>query len=206
VRKRDEDEFERAFRSAYRSVLQIVSLVLQDRGRAEEVTQDAFVRLYERWGGAVAYEHPEAWVHKVAVRDAIRRANRERLVPVVALVDLVAVEGGVTATVKALTKQDNVQPSQPRPVSIDGHTGQMVRFQVPSGFNIEECWGGESLRPIGVGGSWSSVFPGWTYRLWVLDLNGEPATILAAHGPETTPTELTELTNMVEGLHFTQPR
>lgn len=87
MRKRDKDEFERAFRSAYRPVLQTVCLVLQDRGRAEEVTQDAFVRLYERWGGAVAYEHPQAWVRKVAVRDAIRRANRERVVPVVALVD-----------------------------------------------------------------------------------------------------------------------
>jgi len=87
VRKRDKDEFERVFRSAYRPVLQTVFLVLQDRGRAEEVTQDAFVRLYERWGGAVVYEHPEAWVRKVAVRDAIRRANRERVVPVVALVE-----------------------------------------------------------------------------------------------------------------------
>ena len=119
---------------------------------------------------------------------------------------MVRVEGGVAATVKALTKQDKVQPSQPRPVSIDGHAGQLVRFQVPLGFNIEECWGGESLRPLGIGGSWSSVFPGWTYRLWVLDLDGDPVTILAAHGPETTPGELTELTNMVEGLHFTQPR
>lgn len=87
MRKRDKDEFERVFRSAYRPVLQTVSLVLQDRGRAEEVTQDAFVRLYERWGGAVTYEHPGAWVRKVAVRDAIRRANRERVVPVVALVE-----------------------------------------------------------------------------------------------------------------------
>ena len=87
MRTRDKDEFEWAFRSAYRPVLQTVFLVLQDRGRAEEVTQDAFVRLYERWGGAAAYEHPEAWVRKVAVRDAIRRANRERVVPVVALVD-----------------------------------------------------------------------------------------------------------------------
>jgi len=87
MRKQDKEEFERAFRSAYRPVLQTVFLVLQDRGRAEEVTQDAFVRLYERWGGAVAYERPEAWVRKVAVRDAIRRANRERVVPVVAWVD-----------------------------------------------------------------------------------------------------------------------
>ena len=87
MRKRDQDEFERVFRSAYRSVLQTAFLVLQDRGRAEEVTQDAFLRLYERWGSAVAFEHPQAWVRKVAVRDAIRRVKRERVVPVVALVE-----------------------------------------------------------------------------------------------------------------------
>ena len=75
------------FRSAYRSVLQTVSLVLQDRGRAEEVTQEAFLRLYERWGGAVSFEHPGAWVRRVAVRDAIRRARRERVIPVRAAVD-----------------------------------------------------------------------------------------------------------------------
>lgn len=87
MRKRDQEEFERVFRSAYRAVLQTASLVLQDRGRAEEVTQDAFLRLYERWGGAVTFERPEAWVRKVAVRDAVRRAKRERVVPVMALVD-----------------------------------------------------------------------------------------------------------------------
>jgi hypothetical protein len=30
--------------------------------------------------------------------------------------------------------------------------------------------------------------------------------ILAAHGPETTPTELAALTDMVEGLRFIDPR
>lgn len=87
MRKQDQEEFERVFRSAYRAVLQTASLVLQDRGRAEEVTQDAFLRLYERWGGSATFERPEAWVRRVAVRDAIRRAKRERLVPVVALAD-----------------------------------------------------------------------------------------------------------------------
>jgi RNA polymerase sigma factor (sigma-70 family) len=87
VKQRDREEFERVFRSAYRAVLQTATLVLQDRGRAEEVTQDAFLRLYERWGGTVPFEHPEAWVRKVAVRDAIRRAKRERVVPLRAVVD-----------------------------------------------------------------------------------------------------------------------
>ena len=87
MRQGDRDEFERVFRSAYRSVLGSTYLVLHDRGRAEEVTQDAFVRLYERWGKAVSIDHPVAWVRTVAVRDAIRRAKRERFVPVIEVVD-----------------------------------------------------------------------------------------------------------------------
>jgi RNA polymerase sigma factor (sigma-70 family) len=78
MRGADAGEFEQVFRSAYPSVLRTVYLVLHDRGRAEEVTQDAFLRLYERWSKAIIYDHPVAWVRKVAVRDAIRRAERER--------------------------------------------------------------------------------------------------------------------------------
>ena len=78
MRTADRGEFEQVFRSAYPSVLRTAYLVLRDRGRAEEVTQDAFLRLYERWPKAVHYEHPAAWVRKVVVRDAIRRAERER--------------------------------------------------------------------------------------------------------------------------------
>jgi len=78
MRTVDRGEFERVFRAAYPSVLRTAYLVLHDRGRAEEVTQDAFLRLYERWGKAVSYDHPVAWVRTVVVRDAIRRAERER--------------------------------------------------------------------------------------------------------------------------------
>jgi len=60
-------------------VLRTTYLVLHDRGRAEEVTQDAFLRLYERWRGVSAIEHPEAWVRRVAVRAAVRSAQRTRL-------------------------------------------------------------------------------------------------------------------------------
>jgi RNA polymerase sigma-70 factor (ECF subfamily) len=60
---------------------------LQDRGRAEEVTQDAFLRLYERWSGVVKVDHPEAWVRKVACRSAIRTARRGRSLSLVTSVE-----------------------------------------------------------------------------------------------------------------------
>lgn len=72
-------EFEWVFRSTYPSVLRTTYLVLHDRGRAEEVTQDAFLRLLERWRGVSAIEHPQAWVRRVAVRAAVRAAQQTRL-------------------------------------------------------------------------------------------------------------------------------
>ena len=83
MRDADRLEYEWVFRSSYASVLRTAFLVLHDRGRAEEVTQDAFVKLYERWRGVAAIEHPEAWVRQVAVRAAVRRAQRERFIPLV---------------------------------------------------------------------------------------------------------------------------
>lgn len=80
-------EFEWVFRRAYRSVLRTVFVVLHDQGRAEEVTQDAFLRLYERWRGVAGIDHPEAWVRQVAVRLAIKQAKWNRAQPVVTLVD-----------------------------------------------------------------------------------------------------------------------
>jgi hypothetical protein len=113
----------------------------------------------------------------------------------------------VPAIVTALTEQRGVHPSAPRPVSIDGYSGQLVQFRVPSGLAVEECRDGQSLKPFGLAsGSTTSVFPGWSYRVWVLDVEGDPLTILAAHGPETTPTELAELTTTVEDITFTAPR
>ena len=88
MRTADRGEFEQVFRSGYPSVLRTAYLVLHDRGRAEEVTQDGFLRLYQRWPQAVSYDHPVAWVRKVVVRDAIRRAERERRQqPALVLVD-----------------------------------------------------------------------------------------------------------------------
>jgi RNA polymerase sigma factor (sigma-70 family) len=72
-------EFEWVFRSTYPSVLRTTHLILHDRGRAEEVTQDAFLRLCERWQGVCRVEQPQAWVRTVATRAAIRQAKWRRL-------------------------------------------------------------------------------------------------------------------------------
>ncbi len=67
------------FRSQYPMVLRTVFLILGDRGRAEEVTQEAFIQLLTHWRKVSRYERPEAWVRRVAIRLAVRTVRRDRL-------------------------------------------------------------------------------------------------------------------------------
>ena len=67
------------FRSEYPMVVRTVYLILGDRGRAEDVAQEAFVQLLAHWRKVSRYERPEAWVRRVAIRLAVRTARRDRL-------------------------------------------------------------------------------------------------------------------------------
>lgn len=78
----DRREYEALFRASFTSVARTVFLVVHDRAVAEELTQDAFVKLLGSWSTVSAYERPEAWVRKVAVRMALRHLSRERSRPV----------------------------------------------------------------------------------------------------------------------------
>jgi RNA polymerase sigma-70 factor (ECF subfamily) len=72
-------EFTAFFRREFAAVLRTVELILRDHGRAEEVTQDAFVQLLRRWSTVSAYERPDAWVRRVAIRLAVRSLRRDRM-------------------------------------------------------------------------------------------------------------------------------
>ena len=81
MRTADRGEFEQVFRSGYPSVLRTAYLVLHDRGRAEEVTQDGFLPAVPARGRRRStYDHPVAWVRKVVVRDD-DPAGRARATP-----------------------------------------------------------------------------------------------------------------------------
>jgi RNA polymerase sigma factor (sigma-70 family) len=56
-----------------------VFLILRDRGRAEDIAQEAFMQLYTHWRKVSGYQRPEAWVRRVAIRMAVRQQKRDRL-------------------------------------------------------------------------------------------------------------------------------
>ncbi|MET7278171.1 SigE family RNA polymerase sigma factor [Kribbella sp. NPDC005582] len=53
----------------------VITLLTGSRAEAEDIVQEAFVRLVPRWRKVSRYDAPEAWVRLVAVRLA---ANRHR--------------------------------------------------------------------------------------------------------------------------------
>lgn len=67
------------FRAEFAPVLRTIALMLRDQGRAEEITQDAFIQLLRAWPKISRYERPQAWVRRVAIRLAMRSIRRDRL-------------------------------------------------------------------------------------------------------------------------------
>lgn len=81
MRPGERRDYEWVFRATFASVARTVYLIVHDRAVAEEITQDAFLKLLQKWSTVADYERPEAWVRKVAVRMAIRHVGRERSRP-----------------------------------------------------------------------------------------------------------------------------
>jgi RNA polymerase sigma-70 factor, ECF subfamily len=72
-------DFEEFYAASYGRVLALVATMLGDKNQAEDIAQEAFARALMRWHRVAAYDVPEAWVRRVAMRltvDAGRRATR----------------------------------------------------------------------------------------------------------------------------------
>jgi RNA polymerase sigma-70 factor (ECF subfamily) len=77
-------QFEALFRSEYARVARTIARVVRDRGRAEEIAVDVFVKLWRRRHAPAT--HSRSWLYRVALRAAlddlrshVRRERYERL-------------------------------------------------------------------------------------------------------------------------------
>jgi RNA polymerase sigma-70 factor (ECF subfamily) len=71
------EEFHWLFAREYPDIVWAANVILHDYPRAEEVAQDAFVKLLEHWSKVSRYDRPGAWVRQVAIRRAVKVARRE---------------------------------------------------------------------------------------------------------------------------------
>ena len=77
ARTSDIESFAWFFTAEYPQVVRLLTVVLHDRAAAEDLTQDAFVRLHHHWDKVSRYESPEAWVRRVALNRAFSWRRRE---------------------------------------------------------------------------------------------------------------------------------
>lgn len=73
----DVESFAWFFTAEYPQVVRLLTVVLHDGAAAEDLTQDAFVRLHHHWAKVSRYDSPEAWVRRVALNRAFSWRRRE---------------------------------------------------------------------------------------------------------------------------------
>jgi RNA polymerase sigma factor (sigma-70 family) len=73
-----DEAFVGLFLQEYPAIVRLAYLMLGDPAAAEDVAQEAFLRLFDRWPRVSRYERPGAWVRHVAIRIASStRARRQ---------------------------------------------------------------------------------------------------------------------------------
>jgi RNA polymerase sigma-70 factor (ECF subfamily) len=70
------ESVEEFYAATYPRLVGLLTVASGSRADAEEVVQDAFVRLIPRWGTVSRYDDPEAWVRLVAFRLSHSRRQR----------------------------------------------------------------------------------------------------------------------------------
>jgi RNA polymerase sigma-70 factor (ECF subfamily) len=72
-------DFDSFFRSQFERVARSAALVTRDAGAGQELAQEAFIRLFERWGEMESEAHARNFVYKVAInlaRSHLRKYRR----------------------------------------------------------------------------------------------------------------------------------
>ena len=72
----DETDFDSFFRRCFPAVARAAALVARDSSVGQDLAQEAFVRLYPRWGDMDSVEHARNFVYRVAIN--LARSNLRR--------------------------------------------------------------------------------------------------------------------------------
>lgn len=78
ARQRDPHAFEELYRQHHRRIYALALRLTRDRGRAEELTQDAFVRAWQALAGFRGDSSFATWLHGITVRVFLTQARAEK--------------------------------------------------------------------------------------------------------------------------------
>ena len=68
--------FEDFFHAEKDRLLQVMSVITGSRAEAEDITQDAFTRLFERWETVATMDNPAGYLHRAAMNQFRSRYRR----------------------------------------------------------------------------------------------------------------------------------
>lgn len=71
--------FDSFFEDEKERLLRILSVITGSRGEAEDLVQEAFTRLYERWETVAVMDDPAGYLHRTAMNLLRNQARRARL-------------------------------------------------------------------------------------------------------------------------------
>jgi RNA polymerase sigma-70 factor (ECF subfamily) len=74
-----EADFDRLYRDTYQRVVRTLAALLGDRAAAEDCAQEAYVKAYRAWDRWRPEAPAEAWIHQIAIRQAVSYRRRARL-------------------------------------------------------------------------------------------------------------------------------
>ncbi len=70
------NDFATFYRAHYRTLVGLGIVLCGDKGVAEELTQDAFIKVHDNWGRLSSYDDPVAWTRRVLANSATSRGRR----------------------------------------------------------------------------------------------------------------------------------
>ena len=73
------DDFDRLYRETYSRVRYMLLGMLRDDAAAEDCAQDAFVKAFRAWSTYRGDAPAQAWVHRIAINEAMSHRRRDRL-------------------------------------------------------------------------------------------------------------------------------
>ncbi len=69
-------DFDTFYRAHYRTLVGLGIVLCGDRGTAEDLTQDALVKVHHHWNRLTTYDDPLAWTRRVLANSATSRGRR----------------------------------------------------------------------------------------------------------------------------------
>jgi RNA polymerase sigma factor (sigma-70 family) len=136
------DEFEPFYERERRRLFGALCLITGDRFEAEEITQDAFIAVWERWDRVRAMESPAGYLYRTAMNGHRRRRRRAAL--------------AIRHAVRSATREDAFDTADSREV-VRGALAALTRRQRTAlvltellGFTSEEAGRSMAIRPATV--------------------------------------------------------